>query len=624
MIIKSKRRNSDLSSGDCKDKKDDSQSGEGESDASIFGEVDDKSVDVNIDWKERMQIIILCIFKFRYILEITIFLILFSISFKRDIYYTYLNSEKVQTVRELIIIIYICLTTHVVVDALFYGVANIILSITSKLADLCMYITVLSSPGSSILALTLFYFIQTKKYGELYILGLVDEGFTLQKIILWLIFVFFLISLKNISFQIIRIVYNYSAYLKRIRKCLLDFLVIKMLKIVDSNEHITWERVNPKNWISFFKLKDMNNGKKQLSDNKLKILTGPATADKDRIMIMREFNILTARETQSLEDPLKNKTVFQTLIRRKAKRLCRQFEERSVYKYSHIAVFFEEYDSYADIMEVVGIPPRGAIKYSEIHTLLERSYNEKIFLKKSLLQINGAINRVETSTSAIIFILSILSLLVIRFDISSSLAAFFSAIFGTNFVLIALTTDLMNGLIFLFGVHPFDIGDRIFVELEGNVENLIVKELNVLSTVFYNFEGVLVTVPNSQLIEKMITNVRRCGNMAESHPFAVDVNTDVDTLMQLKKKIKYWLRENNRLFTDVFMLNLEKIDDGNKLIIKIYIQYIKNWQNYEFFLERRTLFMLFITEAMKELGIRYRPLTQRVELIPSDINYTKK
>ena len=41
-----------------------------------------------------------------------------------------------------------------------------------------------------------------------------------------------------------------------------------------------------------------------------------------------------------------------------------------------------------------------------------------------------------------------------------------------------------ESIIFLFVVHPFDVGDRVLVRLEAEKENLIVHKMHLLTTVF--------------------------------------------------------------------------------------------------------------------------------------------
>ena len=61
--------------------------------------------------------------------------------------------------------------------------------------------------------------------------------------------------------------------------------------------------------------------------------------------------------------------------------------------------------------------------------------------------------------------------------------------------------EVLTSIIFLFVKHPFDIGDRVIIE----TDHLTVKEINLLSTVFLDANGILVQAPN------LVLNSKVCG-----------------------------------------------------------------------------------------------------------------
>lgn len=80
--------------------------------------------------------------------------------------------------------------------------------------------------------------------------------------------------------------------------------------------------------------------------------------------------------------------------------------------------------------------------------------------------------------------------------------------------------NLFEGVIFLFVTHPYDVGDRVFID----GQNLIVKELGILTTVFQKSDGQVLYSPNAVLVGKPITNIRRSGNIMQ----VVEIQVDLD------------------------------------------------------------------------------------------------
>lgn len=86
--------------------------------------------------------------------------------------------------------------------------------------------------------------------------------------------------------------------------------------------------------------------------------------------------------------------------------------------------------------------------------------------------------------------------------------------------------NLFEGVIFLFVTHPFDVGDRVFID----GQNLIVKELGILTTVFQRFDGQILYSPNAVLATKPITNIRRSSNITQTIELQIDLDVGLRSL----------------------------------------------------------------------------------------------
>lgn len=67
---------------------------------------------------------------------------------------------------------------------------------------------------------------------------------------------------------------------------------------------------------------------------------------------------------------------------------------------------------------------------------------------------------------------------------------------------------------------------------------LIVEEMNILTTVFLRYDNEKIYYPNSTLITKPISNLYRSPEMGDAVEFTIDVATPMDTIIALKKAIQ--------------------------------------------------------------------------------------
>lgn len=109
----------------------------------------------------------------------------------------------------------------------------------------------------------------------------------------------------------------------------------------------------------------------------------------------------------------------------------------------------------------------------------------------------------------LVVIMSLLTgLLIFGVELGSYLVTTVSVMFAATFVFGNSAKNMFEGIIFLFVTHPFDVADRVFID----GMNLQVKELGIMFTVFQMWDGQLIYTPNSVLLNKDITNVRRSPN----------------------------------------------------------------------------------------------------------------
>lgn len=70
---------------------------------------------------------------------------------------------------------------------------------------------------------------------------------------------------------------------------------------------------------------------------------------------------------------------------------------------------------------------------------------------------------------------------------------------------------------------------------------MVVEEMNILTTVFLRYDNEKIFYPNSVLSTKPISNFYRSPEMSDSVEFAVDVSTSIESIGALKGRIKVYV-----------------------------------------------------------------------------------
>jgi mechanosensitive ion channel protein 4/5/6/7/8/9/10 len=126
---------------------------------------------------------------------------------------------------------------------------------------------------------------------------------------------------------------------------------------------------------------------------------------------------------------------------------------------------------------------------------------------------------------------------------------------------------IFEAIVFLFVMHPFDVGDRCEVEemqvtkhspllvalslsaskncsrltdLAPNIfkkKKVVVEEMNIMTTIFLRYDNLKVYYPNSKLAVLPIMNYYRSPDMGDAVDFSVHVATPVEKLALMKERL---------------------------------------------------------------------------------------
>ncbi|GMP52674.1 hypothetical protein CsSME_00018398 [Camellia sinensis var. sinensis] len=185
----------------------------------------------------------------------------------------------------------------------------------------------------------------------------------------------------------------------------------------------------------------------------------------------------------------------------------------------------------------------------------------------------------------------------------SSQIAVVAFIFGNS------CKTVFEAIMFLFVMHPFDVGDRCEID---DVQ-MIVEEMNILTTVFLRFGNQKIIYPNSTLSMKPISNYYRSPDMGDTIELCVHIATPIEKIAIIRQRIISYIESKKDHWYPSPTVVPMNLDELNKLKISVWLRHRMNHQDMQGRWFRRALVVEEMIKIFKELDIEYL-------LLPLDVN----
>ncbi|XP_050218255.1 mechanosensitive ion channel protein 10-like [Mercurialis annua] len=252
------------------------------------------------------------------------------------------------------------------------------------------------------------------------------------------------------------------------------------------------------------------------------------------------------------------------------------------------------------------------IKKSVFRNWVVDIYRDHDSLNNTLKHSKTAIDELNVIASVIVlFIITVMWLIFMEFLPTKLLLFLSSQLLLVAFMFGNTVKTVFEAVIFVFVVHPFDVGDRCVIQ---GVQ-MVVDEMNILTTTFLRFDGEKIYYPNSVLSVKPISNFYRSPPMMDTLEFAIDLRTPTATIEQLQEKIKTYLEDNPRRWRHDHSVQFKEIEDVNKMKVAVFVNHTINFQNIGKKGKRRSELVLEMKRIFEELRIEYHLLPQPVHLM---------
>ncbi|KAJ0967907.1 hypothetical protein J5N97_024824 [Dioscorea zingiberensis] len=238
------------------------------------------------------------------------------------------------------------------------------------------------------------------------------------------------------------------------------------------------------------------------------------------------------------------------------------------------------------------------------------AFRERRALSLTLNDTKTAVNKLHQMANVVVGIIVFgLWLLILGIATTHFFVLISSQVLLAVFMFGNTLKTTFEAIIFLFVMHPFDVGDRC--EIDG--VQMIVEEMNILTTVFLRYDNMKIIYPNSLLSTKPISNIYRSPDMGDAIDFCVHVATPVQKLAIMKDRIKGYIESKKEHWYPTPTVMLRDVDDMNRLRISIWLQHRINHQDMGLRWARREMVFQEMIKVLRELDIEFR-------LLPLDVN----
>ncbi|XP_051188326.1 mechanosensitive ion channel protein 4 [Lolium perenne] len=257
-----------------------------------------------------------------------------------------------------------------------------------------------------------------------------------------------------------------------------------------------------------------------------------------------------------------------------------------------------------------GAQEQNRVSKRSLKNWVVNAFRERKALALTLNDTKTAVNKLHQMANVVVALIVLaLWLLILGITTTRFFVVISSQLLVAVFIFGNTLKTIFEAIIFLFVMHPFDVGDRCEVD---NMQ-VVVEEMNIMTTIFLRYDNLKVYYPNSKLATLPIMNYYRSPDMGDAVDFSVNVATPPEKLALMKERMMHYLDNKKEHWYPGSMVVLRDIDDTNRLKISIWCRHTINFQDMGMRFDRRELILHEMMKILRDLDIEYR-------MLPLDIN----
>ncbi|XP_019057406.1 PREDICTED: mechanosensitive ion channel protein 8-like [Tarenaya hassleriana] len=259
------------------------------------------------------------------------------------------------------------------------------------------------------------------------------------------------------------------------------------------------------------------------------------------------------------------------------------------------------------------------ISKSALKNWLVNAFRERRALALTLNDTKTAVNKLHQMVNILAIIaISVICLILLEIASSRFLLFLSSQVVVLTFIFGNTVKTIFESIIFLFIVHPYDVGDRC--EIDGI--QMVVEEMNILTTLFLRYDNLKILYPNSVLWQRAISNYYRSPDMGDSIEFCVHIATPAEKIAAIRQRISNYIDNNPEHWYPSAKIVVKDVEDLKTVRIAIWPCHKINHQDMGERWTRRQVLVEELIKIVVELDIEYRlhPLDINVKTMPTVVS----
>ncbi|WCJ32323.1 Mechanosensitive ion channel family protein [Euphorbia peplus] len=272
--------------------------------------------------------------------------------------------------------------------------------------------------------------------------------------------------------------------------------------------------------------------------------------------------------------------------------------------------FMEEDEAIKTLSMFAGASESNKISKSCLKNWVVNAFRERRALALTLNDTKTAVKKLHRIVNVLVgSIIGVIWLLILGIATSKFLVFISSQLVLVAFIFGNTCKTVFESIIFLFVIHPFDVGDRC----EVDAIQMVVEEMNILTTVFLRYDNMKVTIANSVLAMKAISNYNRSPDMGDGVEFFVHIATPPEKIAVIRQRITSYIENKKEHWYPAPMVIYKELENLNMIRMAVWFSHTINHQDMGEKYIRRSLLIEEMVKIFRELDMQYR-------MLPLDIN----
>ncbi|DBA97314.1 TPA: hypothetical protein ACH3X1_015052 [Trebouxia sp. C0004] len=232
--------------------------------------------------------------------------------------------------------------------------------------------------------------------------------------------------------------------------------------------------------------------------------------------------------------------------------------------------FFMPPEKIPQALKALDVDGDGKISLADMRDAVIQIYKERKNLAYTLQDARGVVSKLELIMGVMMHVLFVFFYLIIfDVDVNKVWLSFSSVFLAFVFVFGNSLRNMYESVIFLFVMHPYDVGDALFISNDW----CQVEEIALQYTQVVRYDGVKIWYPNYVLCAGAVMNITRSAKRWESFKVSVDISTSPSVFEAVEAAAVAHFKANPSDFSGEKMIIANLVGDPLKYMLCVWWEY---------------------------------------------------